>query len=335
MKEALLYGVRDLRVVESPKPEIGPYDVLVRVRACGICPTDLRKYLLLHESAQVPHLPLNMGHEFAGDVVEVGAKVTRPIKVGMRVAASDYGGYAEYARLGPCRTEEDIAIEAIDTVFELPENVSYEEGTLMEPLACAIHAVRDQAKIQVGQTVAILGSGQMGLLKMGVAQAMGARVIMVDLREDRLAWAVKLGADETVNASTEDPVAAVRRLTHGEGAEAVIVSPGRVPEMIPQALGMAAYLGRVVLFGGYKKGTSVPFDPNVIHYGEIILTGCEGIGVKPSPTDLLTFKIALDLIASGRVPVSKIITHTFPLDEITVAFGVLERMEAMKVVLKI
>jgi L-iditol 2-dehydrogenase len=283
----------------------------------------------------VPHLPLNMGHEFTGDVVEVGSDVKRDVRVGMRVAASDYGGYAEYARLGPYRTEEDIAIESIDTVYELPANVSYEEGTLMEPLACAIHAVRDQARTQVGNTVAILGAGQMGLLKMMVARAMGARVVMVDLRKERLDWAKKLGADVTIDASAEDPVAAVRQLTEGEGAEAVIVSPGRVPELVVQALSMAAYLGRVVLFGGYRKGTTIPLDVNIIHYGEVILTGCEGIGVRPSPTDLLTFKTALDLISAGKVPVGELITHRFPLEEINTAFGVLERMEALKVVLQV
>jgi len=333
MREALLYGVRDLRIVDSPKPEIGPEEVLVAVRACGVCPTDIRKFS--NGGVGLPKLPLNLGHEWCGDVVAIGRQVRPGLGLGMRVMAVDYGGYAEYAKLGPNPLPgEGAGVGTIDTVFELPANVSYEEATLAEPLSCAIHAVKDRAQVQPGETLVIMGAGQMGLLKLMVAKYVGARVVIVDLLDERLESATRFGADFALNGGLEDPVQRVRELTSGHGADAVIVSPG-ITSLVEQAMQMVGQKGRVVLFGGFAKNSKVALDPNTIHYGEVVLTGSEGVGVRPSRQDLILYSRALDLIASGKVLVKDLITHRFPLEDIHKAFEIVERKQGLKAVVTV
>jgi len=245
MKEVLLYDIGDLRLVESPMPEVGPNDVLVAVRRCAVCPTDARKYKTGNHG--VPRWPFNMGHEFSGDVVEIGDAV-EGVRVGMRVLGVLYGAYAEFVKTDP------------HWLFELPDSLSYEEGAMAEPLGDCLHAVLNQAQVRILDTVVIVGAGQMGLQHLLLSKLVGAgRVIIIDVLEDRLLRAKMFGADHVVNAEVNDPVEAVKDLTDGAGADAVIVSVG-IPAATNTAMQMVRKRGRVVLFGGYAHNQVISFD---------------------------------------------------------------------------
>jgi len=318
MKAALLYGKKDLRVVNIDKPRISDEEILVKVKANGVCPTDIRKFLTGNHG--VRNLPMNLGHEWAGEIVEVGDNITE-FSEGMRVTSLGMRGYAEYAKI------DKRMIEA-DAVNRLPDNVSYEEATFTEPLSDCWHCVVERARVKLGDIIAIIGAGPMGLLNLMVAKATGAKVIVSELVEDRLNYAEKLGADFVVNPSREDPVETVKKLSDGKGVESVIVSISQ-QEAIEQGLKMVKAGGTVVLFGGAIEGIIARFDPNLIHYGEVTLTGSTFIGIPPN---FKILKKSLDLISSKRIPVGKLITHRFPLDQIHKAFEVVIRKEGLKVI---
>jgi len=309
VREAVLYEAQDMRVVDSPEPECGPDDVLVRVRACGICPTDLRKYSLGAKGSPLVHLPMNMGHEWTGDVVGVGESIEYP-KVGMRVRGGGWGGYAETCSVNTHRLAR-FGRRVEDVVIEIPDSVSYEEGTFVENVEISIHAVMDQAAASLGKTIVIIGAGQMGLTQIMIGRLIGATVIVTELQGWRLELAKEYGADYVVHASEEDPVEAVRRITKGRMADGVVITVG-VPEAILQGIQMLGRNGRAVLFGGAPLDTAVTFNPNLIHYGDRALVGCS--------TGPPRGELAMDLIASGKVPVKGLISHTFRLEELPEAF---------------
>lgn len=320
MKAALLYGKGDLRVVEVDVPEIGPNDILVKIQVCAVCPTDIRKYRT--GNRLVTGFPMNLGHEWTGDVVKVGDNV-EGFRNGMRIIGAGFAGYAEYAKVP--QTYKELGM-----VLEIPDNVSYEEGTFVEPLADCIHAVEDRAGAKAGDTVMIIGAGQMGLLLLMVAKHIGATVIVSELMGKRVEYAEEFGADHVINASEQNTVGAIEKLTKGWGSDSVIVSIGH-PSAIEQGLKMVKKGGTVVIFAGAPEGTLVGLDPNIIHYGEVMLTGSSWVGT--TEVNIKLYQEALDLIASKRIPVAKLITHRFTLDEIHKAFQVQENKEGLKAVI--
>jgi len=311
VKAALLYGKRDLRIVDTDVPRINEKEILVKVKACAVCPTDIRKYATGNHS--VRSYPINLGHEWAGDLVEVGATV-QGLHPGMRVSGSGFSGYAEYAL---------VPAERVERVFEMPKGTTYEEATFVEPLADCIHAVIDRANVRNGDKVAVIGAGPMGLMLMMVAGSEGAKTVSIELMESRKRTAAELGAGSVVDA--RQPYA----LKPLEGTcDKVLVSIGH-PKAIEQGLRLVKECGTVLLFGGAQKGTMIQLDPNLIHYREIVLTGSYYVGIPPNPK---LFQRALSLISSGAVPVKKLITHRFPLEEVRKAFDVIEKKEGMKAI---
>ena len=320
MKAALLYGKDDLRVVEVDTPDIGPDDILVKVKVCGVCPTDIRKHRTGNHG--VDRFPMNLGHEWTGEVVKVGESVTG-FTNGMRVTGAGFAGYAEYAKIPQIYRE-------LGMVLEIPENVSYEEGALLEPLADCLHAVRDQARVKAGETTVIIGSGPMGLQLLMVAKSAGATVLVSELIKKRVEYAEEFGADHAINAAEVDPIEVINSITEGRGADSVIVSIGH-PVAIEQGLKIVKRGGRVVLFAGAPEGATVQIDPNIIHYGEVTLTGSYWLGVtEPS---LEFHREALYLIGSKEFPLDRLITHRFNLDDIHKAFSVQENSEGLKSVI--
>lgn len=320
MKAALLYGKDDLRVVELDTPDVGPDDILVKVKVCAVCPTDIRKYRTGNHG--VDRFPMNLGHEWTGEVVKAGKRV-KGFNNGMRVIGAGFAGYAEYAKIPQIYRE-------LGMVLEIPANVSYEEGAFLEPLADCLHAVRDQARAKAGETTVIIGAGQMGLQLSMVAKSAGATVIVSEFMKKRVEYAERFGADYAINAAEEDPIEVTNRITQGRGADSVIVSIGH-PLGIGQGLKMVKKGGRVVLFAGAPEGTTVQLDPNIIHYGEVTLTGSFWLGVAEVSLDL--YRETLDLIDSKEFPLAELITHRFTLDEIHKAFQVQENREGLKAVI--
>ena len=309
MKEVLLYDARDLRLVDSSRPECGPNKVLVKLRACAICPTDLRKYSLGRKGSPLIHLPMNMGHEWTGDVVEVGENLDYP-KVEARVRGPSWGGYAEYVTVDMIDGAK-LGVPKEEVLTPLPNNVSYEDGTFVENIAIGIHSVVDQAGGGLGKTVVIVGAGQMGLTQVMIAKAIGSTVVVTDSVDWRLEMASKLGADHVVDITKDDPVEGVRKITNGRMAAGVVITVG-VASAILQGLNMLGHNGRAVLFGGASLDTTVTFNPNLIHYGDRALVGCSG----GEPRSLLS----VDLISSGRMPVKNLISHRYKLDDLPKAF---------------
>ena len=330
MRAALLYGVRDLKTENIDIPEIGQGEILVRVRAATTCGTDLKIFQRGYVGGVIT-LPTVFGHEWAGEVVEVGDGVSW-LKRGTRVRAGNsspclrcrmcqkekynlcedmmwlWGAYAEYIKV-PAR------IVTLNTQ-EIPAHITYEEAAMTEPLACVLHGI-EEAHVELGDTVAIIGAGPIGLLHLLSVKKMGAGQIMIsDIVEERLQIAKELGADEIVNAKRENNVERVKRITDGYGADVVIEAIG-LPSTWEQALGMVRKGGTVLEFGGCPPGTEIRVSTELLHYGEVTLLGT----FHATP---LHFKKALNLIASGTINVKPLITRKMGLGEIKEAFEILD-----------
>jgi L-iditol 2-dehydrogenase len=331
MKAARLYGVRDLRVEQVTHPEPGPGEALIRIHACGVCPSDLRSYLGVRQGRTVPWTP---GHEWAGVVEAIGETEDETIRVGDRVVVDwrcvcgtcyqcrrgvfNYcerlqrrapGGFAEYgtAPLAQLRV--------------LPDHVLFEEASLCEPLACIINA-HSYTEIPIGGDVVIVGAGPIGLLHLQVARSRGGRVIVSDPIRARLEKARELGAHDVIDASATDAVAGVKALTEGRGADTVIVAVGGA-EPILQGLGMAGINGWVNVFAGTHPPSEMPMDPNLIHYRQLRVTGSHDY----TPHHFTT---ALRLIRFGIVRVGPLISHRFMLDEVQEAFDTTAERRGLK-----
>lgn len=317
-----MYGREDLREVEVELPKVGPGDVLIKIKACGICPTDVRKYYTL--SGILPSLPFNLGHEWAGEVVEVGEDVEE-FRPGMRVVGTEFGGYADYILMSRHNTRRWW------TLTEIPPGISYEEATFTEPLADTIHSLIDQGNVRLGDWVLIIGAGQMGLQHVMVAKLIGANVVVSDVIEERLRYAERFGADVVVNAMEDNVAGVVREVTGGKGVDVAVLTAVN-QFAIDQALDCIGKRSRIVIFAGVERGTRISIDTNKLHYNEAVMIGSEWVGVD-TPNQRL-YKLALDLIASGKAPVKELITHRirFELDEMRRAFEMIKSAKALKVV---
>ena len=342
MKAAIFEGLDKITVKEVPTPEPEPGSVLVRVRACAVCGSDIR--IFHHGNTRVTP-PQVLGHEISGEVSAVGAGVTK-FKPGDRVAigadvpcgqcvfceagignncqinyAMGYqfpGGFAEYVPLNQ-------TVVNYGPVHILPDNVSFDEGALAEPLACVLNAL-ELSPVKLGDTVVIIGAGPIGMMICEVARAMGAaKVILINRSGGRLETAKKLGiADVHVNSTESDAVQAVLDETGGLGAD-VILTSNPSGESQAQSLFMAKNRARINFFGGLPKGVMVMLDTNIIHYRELFITGAHG----SMPTH---HSRALAMIAVGRIDVRRFITHNYKLEEINTAFKTAEGHAGLRVV---
>jgi L-iditol 2-dehydrogenase len=198
---------------------------------------------------------------------------------------------------------------------EIPPQVSYEEAAITEPLACVLHGL-EEVGAELGDSVTVIGAGPIGLLHLLTAKKMGVgKVIVVDLVEERLDYARKLGASEIINAAKEDVEERVRQLTGGHGSDIVIEAIGR-PETWEQALKLVRKGGKVLEFGGCPPGTEIRVNTELLHYGEVTLMGT----FHATP---LHFRKALNLIASKTVDVAPLVTRKIPLEKIREAFEIL------------
>ncbi len=334
MKAALLYGVKDLRIEDVDHPVVQPGEVIAKIEAATTCGTDL-KILQRGYVEKVIKLPTIFGHEWSGRVDEVSSNLDWPGK-GMRVRAGNsapclhcamcqrgkynlcenmiwlWGAYAEYVKV-PARM-------VFVNMQEIPEHVTFEEAALTEPLACVLHGA-EEAGISLGDTVAIVGAGPIGLLHLLIAKKLGAeKTIVVDLVDKRLEFAEKIGADAVVNGRDEDIVAAIKRLTHGYGVDVAIEAIG-LPATWEQTLLLARKGGTILEFGGCPPGTQVKINAEMIHYGEQKIIGA-------FHTTPLHFRKALDLISSKAIDVRPLITRRMSLDRLSEAFEILGASKA-------
>jgi L-iditol 2-dehydrogenase len=323
MRAVVFYGAHDMRLEEVPLPVVPPDWALVRVRACGICPTDLRKFT---GSSQVP-VPIILGHEAAGDIVEIGDN-PKDLKPGDRVAVNPgifcYQCY--YCQRGLyMRCEHEIAIggaaESGDkiqgafsqyltvptqTLVPLTDHVSYAEATFGDPLAAALNSIRRRS-IDILDSVVIVGAGPLGLLHVQLAQLRGAEIMVSEPVAARRELALRYGAHHVIDPTGEDAVARVRALTGGRGADVVIVAVGS-PKAEEEAIHMAGKGGMVSFFAGTYPSTHLNVDPNELHYTEKEITGA----FAHAPYQ---FEDAVKLMEMGMVDVSSLISHVLPLSD--------------------
>ena len=345
MKVVRFHAPGDVRIEEAAEPTPGPGDVKIRVRACSTCGTDVKISKFGHHHI---HPPRVTGHEIAGEVTEVGDDVSgwRPGDRVQVIAAIPCGQCAECrrGRMTVCPNQESMGyhydggfaeylvvpakVLTVDGLNRIPAGVGYAEASVAEPLACVLNG-QNLARVGFGDDVVIMGSGPIGCLHVRLARSRGAaRVFLVDINRERLDLAASLVTpDGTVCGAETDPVDEILKLTDDRGAVAVITTTaaGAAQE---QALQMAARQGRISFFGGLPKDKPViACDSNLVHYRELTIVGANG----SSPAHNAE---ALDLIASGAVGVTDLITHRLPVSETLAAFDIVARGEAIKVTIE-
>jgi len=313
-----------VRVVEMPVPAVGAGEILVRTAACGICSGDIMGWYMRRKA------PLVFGHEPAGEVVAVGAGV-RDFTPGDRVFAHHHapcfacelcarGEFVQCAawrdgRLVPGGMAEYFVVPAGNVrgdTLRLPDDVSYADASLIEPVACTVKSLR-RAGISGGERIVIIGLGIMGQLHVLLARDAGARqIIGLDRIPFRLERARQLGADAVVHVDERDPIAAVRELTEGALADAVIVGPGSV-EAMELGLALAGRGATVVLFTASRPDDRLAVAPYDLYFREIRLVPSYSCG-PPDTRD------ALALVSRGVVTTEKVVTHRFPLAELESAY---------------
>ena len=319
MKAAVLEGVKKISVVQDyRKPEPGDDEVLIKVEACGVCGTDFK----LYKGDYSGKLPVVLGHEYAGTVEKVGANV-KEIKPGDRVVAdpNESCGACNYCRSAQSTFCSDMAAYGVLSdggfaeytiankkgAYKIPDGLNAEIASFTEPVACAVHCI-DRADIRIGQSVVIIGAGPMGQIILQMVKNTGAsKIIHIDRHEWKLETAKKYGADEVINAAQTDAPARVRELTGGAGADVVIEAIGSAATF-EQAFTLVKRGGRVVLFGFCPEGQEATVIPFNILSQELTVVGA---WVNP-----YTFPRAIELLGSGRVEVSHLITNRLKIDDI-------------------
>lgn len=344
MKAAVFLGPGRFEIREIPRPRAEKGEAVIAVKSCAVCGTDLRVFRSGHKKVKPPQVT---GHEIAGVIAETGSgvdgfkpgdRVTVVTSVGCgrcrfcragrnnicpKTEALGYfypGGFAEYVRL----PAESVAQNAL---IHVPEEVGFDEASLVEPLSCCING-QSFLDISEGERVLVFGAGPIGLMHLELARARGAgELFLVDISAERLESARRIVSfDHAINGAEKDPVAEVERLTGGEGIDVIITATpaGRNHE---QALSMAAVRGRISLFGGLPKDDSViRFDSNIVHYRELSV-----FGVFASAR--ADYEAALELVVSGRVDSGRFISHRLPLEKIGEALKLIQSGRAVKVVL--
>lgn len=345
MRVARFHAPGDVRLEDAPEPTAGATEVKIRVRACSTCGTDVKISKFGHHHI---HPPRVMGHEIAGEVVQVGAgvegwaegdrvQVIAAIPCGecafcakgqMNICPNQVsmgyhfdGGFAEYMVV-----PENVL--KVDGLNRIPEGLSFAEASVAEPLACALNA-QELVRINPGDDVVVVGSGPIGCLHVRLARSYGAaRVFLVELSRERLDMAAELvSPDAAICSADEDAVERIRELTDGRGVDVAITAAasGAAQE---QALQMLARGGRISFFGGLPKDNpTITLDSNLVHYSELTIVGANGSSPEHN-------KRALQLIADGKVPVKDLITHLLPLDQVLEGIGIVQRGEAIKVTIE-
>ena len=338
------YAPGDLRLEDVPEPVCGPDEVKIRVRNCSTCGTDVKIRKNGHQNLTPPHI---IGHEIAGEIVEIGADVAPGWAVGDRVqviAAVPCGDCHECRRgwMAVCQNQTSVGYQydggfaeymivprevlKVDGMNRIPEGVGFDEASAAEPFACAINA-QEQLGIEPGDDVVIFGAGPIGCMHVRIARGVhkAGRVILVDINAERLEMSAQaVQPDVVINAAEVDIVEEIMKLTDGRGADVIITAtPANVTQ--EQAVAMAARNGRISFFGGLPKtDPTITLDSNVVHYRQLHIHGANGSAPEHN-------RRALAYIASGEVPVADLITRRVALADVMDVFAIVESGSAIKV----
>lgn len=341
MKKAVLRGPAKVEIVEMDVPQCPEGGVIIKVRSCAVCGTDVENYL---HGQRMSQLPPDLGHELTGEITEIDSAVTT-FAVGDRVALNQSvpcgecpdcengyenlcdhttrvgGGFGEYIAI------PSVAVRS-GNLLKMPEDLSYRAGTHAEALAAVVNCA-EIMNIKLGDTVLVIGAGAVGILHCQLAKTAGAtNVILSDVNQERLDVALELSrADLTINSAEENLEDRVKELTAGRGIDKIIVacSSGVAQE---QAVRIVAKRGYVCMFGfTHKDWPWIKFDSNDCHYREFFVTGAFAYSRKQ-------FKLALDLLASGAIQTDKLNTHLLPLSGTVDALEAMNKGEGLKVLVE-
>ena len=320
-----------------PKPKVGEGQVLIEVKAAGLCGTDV--HIFYDEFRSNP--PVILGHEVSGIVAEKGKGVTN-VKTGERVTTESYFktcSLCYYCRNG----KENLCLNRLSigsringgmakyvvvparNIHKLPKNISYVAGAMTEPLACVIHSTLDMTKITPGSIAVVSGPGPIGLLTAQVAKQAGAVVIIIGIKRDvdRLRLAKDVGADYTVNLEKEDATELIDNLSGGHGADVVFECAG-VETSVEMCLRLVRRAGQYTQIG--LVGQKVSFDIDQIIYKEVLLRG--GNASVPS-----AWIRALKLMEMGKIKIKPLISHVLPISEWEKAFNMFKEKSGLKIIL--
>ena len=327
MKAAVWYGGKDIRIEDTTKPTVKSREALLKVRSVGICGSELHAYEGISKRRRPP---LIMGHEFSGEISEVGGDAEY-LSEGDRVAVDPLircgaceqclrgrGNVCRNLRLMGLHTggafAEYVSVPARNC-HKLSDNVSFEEGSIAEPVSVAVHAV-NRTPIRLGDTVAVIGAGVIGLTVLQAAKLAGAaRVFVTDILDYRLDFARRLGADMTVNSAAEDPVEEIRKATDGLGVDVALEAVG-LEVTVRQAMKMAAIGGKLTIIGNLARTMTLDIQDVVLKEFDIKGSYCY------TPGD---FRRATSFIKDRKIDVKSLVTDVLPLDEAKTGFELLHK----------
>jgi 2-desacetyl-2-hydroxyethyl bacteriochlorophyllide A dehydrogenase len=341
MKAAVLHRIEHLGLEEVPVPEVGDGEVLIEVKACGICGTDVLAYHGGHPRITYPRI---LGHEFSGVVCHVGKNVNKLVP-GMRVTSTmeiqcGQCWACRHGHLNHCQSGKSIGLSADGgmaaymkapsrNVLRLPENIDFEVGAIAETLAVGYNAIRLKAQAGAGDIVVILGAGPVGMDVLACARACGTYIVISDVMKNRLEIARAMGADRVVCTAEEDLAKVVHEVTEGRGADVVVETVGSAgAKTVYQAVELTRARGTIVIMGTNPENRS-EFPVTTFKEKEMTMIGSRGI-----PFDAL--ERALMMLAEERVNLKPVITHRFPLEKIHDAMRTAEheKDKALKVMIK-
>lgn len=346
MQAAVYYGPNDLRLADRPVPAIGPKEVLVRVIRTGICATDLR---ILHGAHRMypPGTQRIPGHEVFGELVEVGASIDW-LRPGQRVFVAPNmgcgrcrqciagnnnlcanfqalgitldGSFAEYMRVPEAAVSQG-------NIIPIETDIDPAVAALIEPFACVLRG-QEALNIRPGEYVLVLGAGPIGVMHALLARMRGAgRVVVSEILPERADKIAQMNVDRVINPSVEDLPAIVREETRGEGADVVIVA-APAHQAQESALELAGIGGRINFFGGLPKDKPfIQFNSNLVHYKELIVTGTTACSTRDCHR-------AAEIVLSGRIDLSLLVSAHFPLSQVQQAFQAAEDRKSLKVILE-
>jgi len=330
-------GVGNVEIQEIPDPLPGPGEVMIEVKAAGICGTDI--HIWKDEYRSVP--PMIMGHEGSGTIAALGDGV-HGLAIGDRVTTETFAKFCgrcffcKQGKINLCPERKSIGthlngfftkylIIRASAVHPLPEGISFSAGALSEPLACCVHGILERTPLSAGDWVLISGPGTIGLISLQLAKAGGGKALVLgmDKDEERLALAKQLGADVTINVQREDPASRVLELTEGLGADMAIECAGAAASF-NQCLKLVRKGGRISQAGLFGK--TVEVDVELVAMKELEVIGF--FGHVPSAWDR-----GLKLMAEGKVLTEPLVSHRLPLTEWNLGFSLMEKGEGLKILL--
>lgn len=341
MKASVCYKQNDLRTEDLPIPEISDNEVLIKMLACGLCGTDIQKI-----RGDTVNKPTVLGHEVVGEIVKKGKNVSK-FEIGDRVITAihvpcftchycnkghyticeqfrtnniDPGGFAEFILIPELHLNH--------LTHKVSNNVTDEEATLIEPIACCLHGLK-QADIRPNDSVLIMGAGTIGILHAQLAKIKGAnKVIVSDMSKFKLQKALNVGCDYAINIKEKNIIDEVNKITDGQGVDVIVIAAG-VSSLVADAVNMVRRAGKIIVFSGFDKNKLVTIDVSRFFKDEISIIGTYSV----TPYE---FPEALDLLEKRKLNTKEMITHVYPLNKLSEAIDISTNPEqpVLKVIIK-